>query len=517
VRLWPLALIGMGIGCALGWIWGFVGEQRQDRILATYLVVGGAFALVLLWLLVLSRLTWRVRLGGLAVLAGLPLAAGLLLERRGVTGDIVPVFGWRWSKRPALSSPVARPTPSGPARATGAADYPQFLGAHRDGTVPDARLSRDWTRRAPREIWRRPVGAGWSGFAVAGSHAVTQEQRGDDEVVACYDRATGEPVWTFAARARHEDPLGGLGPRATPTIADGRVHALGATGLLHALDLVTGAPLWTVDVLADSGAPPPQYGLSGSPLVTGGLVIVLAGGGAGKSLAAYDAGTGARAWSGGDDRAAYSSPVAATIGGIEQIVVLTQSHLAGHAAATGARLWAFPWPDGTEKVSQPVVLAPDRVFVSTGYGVGGKLVDIVARGAAQEAVLAWESGGLKAKFTNVVHRDGYLYGLDDGRLACIDVVTGARRWKGGRYGHGQTILAGDLLLIQAETGEVGLVEAAPEAYRELGRVRALRGKTWNHPALAGAHLVVRNDVEAACYELPLLDAGAVPGDSTEGS
>lgn len=232
---------------------------------------------------------------------------------------------------------------------------------------------------------------------------------------------------------------------------------------------------------------------------------------------AYDAATGARVWSGGDDPAAYSSPVLARLCGIEQIVVLTQSHLAGHAAAAGVRLWEFPWPVGTEKVSQPVVLAGDRLFLSTGYGVGGKLFDVVARGGAFQAVLVWESAGLKAKFTNVVQRDGYLYGLDDGRLACIDVATGTRRWKGGRYGHGQTILAGDLLLIQAETGEVGLVEAAPDAYRELGRVRALRAKTWNHPALAGSQLLVRNDVEAACYELPALDAEPPPRAAVEGS
>ncbi len=516
MRLWPLVLILLGIGGSLVWIWGFGGEQRQDRVVASYLVGSLGFALVVLWLLALSRLRWRTRLLGLAALVALPAAGALLLERRGVTGDIVPVLAWRWSKPPSLAATVERSAPSAVSSGP-AGDYPQFLGPRRDGTVPEARLARDWHERPPRELWRRPVGAGWSGFAIAGPFAVTQEQRGDDEVVAAYDRATGTPLWTYAVKARHEDGLGGPGPRATPTIADGRVHALGATGLLHALDLVRGEHLWTVDILADNGADRPVYGVSGSPLVHGGRVIVLAGGRAGRSLVAYDAATGARVWSGGDDPAAYSSPVLARLCGIEQIVVLTQSHLAGHAAAAGVRLWEFPWPVGTEKVSQPVVLAGDRLFLSTGYGVGGKLFDVVARGGAFQAVLVWESAGLKAKFTNVVQRDGYLYGLDDGRLACIDVATGTRRWKGGRYGHGQTILAGDLLLIQAETGEVGLVEAAPDAYRELGRVRALRAKTWNHPALAGSQLLVRNDVEAACYELPALDAEPPPRAAVEGS
>ena len=500
-RLWPLALILIGVGAAFVWVWGFVGAQRQDRVVASYLVGGLGFALVVLWLVALSRLGWRTRLLGLCALLALPAAGALLLERRGVTGDVVPVFGWRWSGRPTPESGPTRALTRPGESAALEGDYPQFLGPHRDGTLAGVRLARDWGARPPRELWRRAVGEGWSGFAVAGTYAVTQEQRGDEEVVACYDRLTGEPIWSHAARARHEDGLGGPGPRATPTIVDGHVYALGGTGLLHALDLASGSAIWSVDILADSGASPPIYGVSGSPLVLGGLVVVLAGGSGSRSLIAYDAQSGARVWSGGDDPAAYSSPLAATLGGVEQIVVLTQSNVVGHAAASGAVLWTFPWPQGTEKVSQPVVLPGDRLFVSSGYGVGGKLLEITPRDAGLAAVLVWETSALKAKFTNVVHRDGYLYGLDDGRLAYVDVATGSRRWKGGRYGHGQTILAGDLLVIQAETGEVALAEASPEAFVERGRIHALRGKTWNHPALAGRHLFVRNDVEAVCYEL----------------
>jgi outer membrane protein assembly factor BamB len=503
-RLWPLALILLGIGAAFLWIWEFVGKQRQDRVVASYMVCAIGFLLVVLWILVLSRLPWRTRILGFLVLVAVPLTLGLLLERQGVTGDVVPVLRWRWSGRPAeAAATTAVRTPRGdiaPASVEG--DYPQFLGPRRDGTLPDAHLSPDWDATPPRELWRRPIGAGWSAFAVAGRYAVTQEQRGEDEVVSCYDRLTGEPIWTHANHARHEDGLGGPGPRATPTIVNGHVYALGGTGLLDALDLETGASLWSQDILGDTGASRPTYGVSGSPLVHAGQVVVLAGGGAGRSLVAYDEASGTRVWSGGDDPAAYSSPIATTLAGVEQIVVLTQSNVVGHDAATGKRLWAFPWPEGTEKVSQPVVLPEDRLFLSSGYGIGGKLLEVAARDGRIAPHLVWESIALKAKFTNVVHREGYLYGLDDGRLACIDVATGQRRWKGGRYGHGQTILAGDRLLIQAEAGEVALVDASPEAYVERGRIHALRSKTWNHPALAGRHLLVRNDVEAACYELP---------------
>jgi outer membrane protein assembly factor BamB len=167
-------------------------------------------------------------------------------------------------------------------------------------------------------------------------------------------------------------------------------------------------------------------------------------------------------------------------------------------------LWQFPWPGETQRISQPVIVPEDRVFVSTGYGIGGKMLRIRSDHEGRLAAeLLWESRGLKAKFSNVVWREGFLYGLDDGILTCLDGETGERRWKAGRYGHGQVILASDLLIVLAESGEVVLVPADPSAQREVGRFPAVSGKTWGHPALAGPRLVVRNDREAACYELAL--------------
>jgi outer membrane protein assembly factor BamB len=195
------------------------------------------------------------------------------------------------------------------------------------------------------------------------------------------------------------------------------------------------------------------------------------------------------------------------LAGRPQIVWLGEQHLVAHDPADGALLWREPWPAGTEKVSQPVLLAGDRVFVSTGYGVGGKMFHVRDAGGHIEAELTWETTALKAKLSNVVLHEEHLYGLDDGILVALDASDGSRGFKGGRYGHGQLILAGGVLLIQSESGDVVLVEAAPRAHRELGRLAALSDKTWNHPALAGRHLIVRNDREAACYELPLEGRG----------
>lgn len=513
-RLWAVPALAILAVAALAviWAWSSAAPSRQDRVVRTMLIVGPALLVELgwfgIWVLFLSRMRPAMRAAACAALAVVLAGAAYSLRFEGFTGDVRPRMGWRWQRLPGeLPAPRVAPAESTPLEAAPAHDHPQFLGAQRDGTVRGVKLADDWSDRPPQRLWRQPIGAGWSGFAVVGGRAVTLEQRAGDELVSCYDAASGTLLWFDAEPLRFEEPMGGSGPRSTPTIDGGRVYAVGGTGLLRALDLLRGERLWSVDLARDAGSGLPQYGVSSSPLVADGRVWATAGAG-GTTLLAYDASTGALQWAAGDDQPgdAYSSPLAATLGGVPQILLLNGSFLAGHDPATGVLLWHAPWPGDTQRASQPVVLPGDRVYVSTGYGIGGKMFH-VSRDASGTwgAETLWESKSLKAKFTDVVHRDGYLYGLDDGILACIDVETGRRLWKGGRYGHGQTLLVGERLLVLAENGEVALVEASPEAYRELGRFQAIEGKTWGHPALAGAQLLVRNDREAACYELPLAE------------
>lgn len=539
VALWAIALVSA---------WSLGDTVRQDRVLSSIHASGLAVLALLLWLLLASRLPWRLRLGGLgAVLAAVGLVAALF-RVRGVTGDLVPILEPRWARAAPLAEAPAAAPPSpaaahaaagravrpdrvvsgGPAAARPPAavatpppvphalaglvrDYPQFLGPNRDATLPELRLARDWTARPPRRLWRRPIGAGWSAFAVAGGLAVTQEQRGPEERVVAYDLATGAPRWSHADRARYETLIAGVGPRATPTIVGGRVYTMGGTGILNALDLATGRRLWSRQVVEEAGAKLPDWGKSCSPLVAGGRVIVSAGGTDGRSLVAYDAETGRKAWSGGHDRSSYSSPVLATLAGRPQVLIFNRGSVAAHDPETGAVLWEQPWSVEQPNVASPLPLPGDRVLLSAGYGVGAKLYE-VARDASGglAARLLWESPRLKSKFANLVAYEGFVYGLDDGVLTCLDPATGERRWKGGRYGHGQILLAGDLLLVQTEEGEMALSEPTPEAHRELARFPVLGGKAWNPPALAGAVLVVRNDQEAAAYELPL-DAAVIAG------
>lgn len=508
--LWPAA-IGLALVVAgLAWVWTADYSSRQDPITRTLVIVaGGALAETawfLLWLLWLSRLAWTTRLAATAAVAALLALAALAVRVQGFSGDVLPQLSWRWRPAPGeLPAVGPRATGSPPTAAT--SDYPQFLGDRRDATLRDVRLAGDWAARPPRRLWRQPIGAGWSGFAVVGGRAVTMEQRGDQELVSCYDVLTGALLWARAETARFDNALGGPGPRATPAIRDGRVYALGATGKLRALDLGNGDELWSTDAVVDAGAEIPTYGVSASPLAWEDLVLATAGGG-GATLLAYDAASGEPRWTGGRDQPgnAYSSPMAATIDGVPQILLLNGSNLAAHDPGTGAMLWSRPWSGQTERASQPVVFADGRVFASSGYGIGGKMFRVRRDAAGSWQVdLLWESLALKAKFANVVQHAGFLYGLDDGILAAVDAENGRRRWKGGRYGHGQIVLVSERILVLAENGEVALVDAVPDAFRERGRFPAIEGKTWGHPALAGRYLLVRNDREAACYEMPLGD------------
>jgi len=461
---------------------------------------------------------------GVAALVGAGMAA---LRIEGVSGDLVPRFRARWQKpRDALLEPAvaAGAAASASPWTASADDFARFLGPAGTGVLAGPDLDGDWKARPPRELWRRPIGAGWSGFATSGEHAVTLEQRGDEEIVTCLDLATGAPQWQVAVRARHETVLGGIGPRSTPAIADGVVFAAGATGWLHAIDGATGRVLWKKDVPADLGidaaahAEAIAWGRAGSPLVLDDVVVVPGGGPRDDgpvTLVAYDRSSGERRWTAGDDQISYCSPTLLTLGGREQLVVVGESRVMGFDPASREELWRFPWPghsNSDASCTQPVVIGPARVFVSKGYGIGAAAFDVVTGddGTATTEE-AWRNpAGLKTKFTNVVTHRGHVYGLSDGILECLRAADGKRVWKGGRYDQGQLLLVGDLLVVQSEPGDVVLVEATPERHREVARLAALDGQTWNNPTLAGDRLLVRNATEAACYRLPVHGRSAEP-------
>ena len=382
--------------------------------------------------------------------------------------------------------------------------FPQFLGPERSGVLTGIPLRCDWDRSPPKTVWRQPIGLGWSAFAVSGQHAVTQEQRREDELIACYELQTGHALWAHTNRVRFSETLGGDGPRATPTLHQGCVYAMGATGILDCLEEATGKLIWSRDVLGENHLSNLSWGKSCSPLLAQDLVVVTGGEQREKTLLAYEAATGKPVWQAGRDRASYCSPLLASVCGQEQIVMVNGHSVTGHDLRNGEILWEYPWPDEFAKATQPLVVDTNRVFIAAGYGVGCVMLNIERSAAGGwSATALWKNRSLKPKFTNLVRRGHYVYGLDDGVLACVNLEQGNREWKDGRYGHGQILLVDDLLLIQAESGDVALVEISPQGPRERARFRALQGKTWNNPLLLRGLLLVRNDQEAACYRLPL--------------
>jgi outer membrane protein assembly factor BamB len=314
-------------------------------------------------------------------------------------------------------------------------------------------------------------------------------------------------VHAYPAIFHQSEPMGGDGPRATPTIADGDVYSLGAVGDLICLDGATGTPRWAVNILADNGARNVAWGMAGSPLVLGSVVVVNPGidpdHNAGHAVAAYDRKTGKRVWVAGDNAAGYSSPQRARLAGADQILVFDGGGLAGLDPADGREFWRYPWITfSSMNIIQPLVLPGDRALISSEVSNGCALIEVRRSEGGWTAAPVWQNHYLGAKFSNPVTHGGHVYGLSNGILVCLDGATGARRWKEGRFGHGQILLAGDVLLIVSESGELAAVAADPSGYRELGRLKVFSGKTWNTPALAGGQLFLRNHKEMVCLELP---------------
>lgn len=372
-----------------------------------------------------------------------------------------------------------------------------FRGARRDGHYTAGPIRTDWTTLKP--LWRQPIGGGYASFVVANGYAFTIEQRGNQEVAAAYDVLTGRELWTNGWNASFIESTGGPGPRATPTVHDGTLFVLGATGELRALDASNGKLRWRANILEDANADNLYWGLSAAPLVVGSTVVTVPGGGSGRSIVAYDRVTGRIAWSALDDQAAYASPTRVTLAGVDQIVVFLAARVVGVSPDRGALLWEFPWSKQSNNAPQPVAIGDNRLFVSSGDG--GALLEITRDGDSLTAREVWRTHRMKNDFSTSVHHDGFIYGLDQGILACIDAASGELKWKGGRYGNGQVLLASGHLIITTDDGEVVLVRATPAGHQELARMSAVEGETFNHPALADGFLLVRNAAQMAAFDL----------------
>ena len=446
------------------------------------------------------------------------IVAGLSLRIDRISGNLVPKFVPRWSK----PSDELLETPTEFVNSVDLSiaqthDFPQFLGPGRDQQVRGIRLAGDWNTRQPEILWHEPIGAGWSAFSAVNGFAVTMEQRGNLEMTSCYEIATGRMVWWQGNDTRFQEIRGGVGPRSTPTIHDGRVYSLGATGLLNCIDGRSGDVIWQQNLLEEVETTLEEdqgeivWGRSASPLIVDDKVIVPGGGPPGgpyANLLAYDKQSGAVVWRGGQYQISYSSPQVANIDGVRQILIVNEDTVTGHDATTGEVLWEFDWPGASSNqasVSQAVPMSENRILVSKAYGGGAMVVKVTRNDEDRWSVdVLWhEERLLKTKLTNVCIQEPFAFGLSDGILECVDLNAGKRRWKRGRYGHGQILMVDDLLLVQSERGKISLVEASPEGCVVHGEIQAVSGQAWNHLCLYGSYLLVRSDQEATCLDLPL--------------
>jgi outer membrane protein assembly factor BamB len=486
-----------------------------------------ALALVI-WAVVTRNFSGRIRPVSMVVVILIACVPATLVRTEGLRGGTFQ-FYWRWTPTPedlllahgnddpapappAPAADIPREEPAAKANTDAAAPprpnprkpaaWPGFRGPQRDGIVRNVRIDTDWSKSPPVELWRRPIGPGWSSFAVDIDEDVfyTQEQRGNDEIVASYRLSTGKPLWRHQDTVRFYESNGGAGPRGTPTIFDGRVYAFGATGILNALDAATGAVLWSRDVAADSDVKVPTWGFSSSPLVIGDIVAVAAE----AKLAAYDIATGKPRWFSREGGFSYSSPHLIAIDGVPQIVLLGGNASTSFAPANGAVLWRHEWPGGS--IVQPAVIADGNLLINSISFTGGqglRRLAIAHQSNGWTVTEGWTSTALKPYFNDFVVHNGHAFGFDGTILSCIDLVDGTRKWKGGRYGGGQLVLLADqsLLLVLSDEGEVALVSATPDGFKEVARFKAIEGKTWNHPVVVRDVLLVRNGEEMAAFRL----------------
>jgi outer membrane protein assembly factor BamB len=380
--------------------------------------------------------------------------------------------------------------------------WTDFRGPNRAGVYAQTPISVAWPSAGLPRLWKQPIGGGYASFTVGEGRAYTIEQRRHREAITAYDVETGREVWAFAYPALFDEVIGGPGPRATPVYHQGLVYSLGANGHFYCVSAKTGKRVWAKNILADNGAQNPKWAMAGSPLVVDENVIVTPGGPGGRSVVAYNRFTGAPVWRSLGDRAGYTSPLLATLAGRRQIVWISGERAVGLAPESGELLWEFPFPALMDmNCSQPVVVDESHILLSSAQGPGSALLEIAGTGEKFAVRTVWRNNRLKNKFNSSVLYQGCVYGFDEAILACVDVRTGELKWKGGRYGYGQLLLAGGHLVVLTEQGDVVLVRATPESHQELARFSALEGRTWNVPAIDNGLLLVRNASEMACFRL----------------
>lgn len=383
------------------------------------------------------------------------------------------------------------------------ADWPHYRGPTMNGVAPEDA----WSGQVPdsaRALWKTYVGKGTSGVTVMGGRAYTMGNADGKDLITCLDVKTGKPVW------RHEFPIAldpnmfEGGPRATPTIDEGRVYTVSHYGDLWCLDAATGKKIWYKHYKDDFGGRRPEWGFAGSPTVAGNLLLLDVGG-AGASTVALNKATGEVVWKSGDDKPGYASPVVATLDGKQTVVVFKAENLVGYDLKDGRELWRTPWKTSYDvNAATPLIVGKDRIFISSGYNTGCALIQV----SGGQATQLWRSKKMATQVNTAVPVEGYVYGVDGntggGNLVCLDLSNGEERWEEKTVKGGSLIFSDGKLIVLTEKGELVVTDATPQGFKPSLRTKVLEKRCWVQPTLSDGRLFLKNNEG----DLVCLDFGA---------
>ena len=368
-----------------------------------------------------------------------------------------------------------------------AADWPNWRGPDHNGISTETGWLREWPAAGPKVLWKAPLGTGFSSFAVVDGRVFTMGNADDEESVICLDEKAGTELWRHTYPEPIAPKLYEGGPNATPTVDGSRVFTLSRSGKLFCLDAKSGTVNWSKDLVEEFGIEVPKrnhWGLSGSPLVQGDLVIVNAG----RAGMAFEKSSGKLVWETGKDAAAYATPVPMTLGDRKVILVFAAKELVALDPATGRQLWSYPWETNYDVNAADPIVDGSRIFISSGYNHGAALLDA----AGGEPRLVWENKNMRSQLSGGVLWEGHVYGIDDKQLRCLDVETGESRWTEKSSGKGSVIIADGMLIVLSEKGELMIAKASPDGFNPTARAQVLGGKCWTVPVLANGRIYARN-------------------------
>jgi len=380
-------------------------------------------------------------------------------------------------------------------------DWPQWRGPRQDGISLETGLLAEWPKNGPQQLWRVPLGSGFSAVSVVGDRAFTLFGSEEGEFAVAVGVEDGKTLWKTRLGDLLKNSSYGDGPRATPAIDSGRVYVLSGKGALRCLDAANGHGVWSCELLEKLGGEPPEYGFAASPVVMGDMLFVVAGARQGKSLAAFDKADGKLLWTALDDKIGYSTPREVTIDGVPQIIVLMGEALVSVSPKDGKEYWRQAWKTEQDANVASPVIAGNRLFVSTGYSTGCALFELSAKQGKPAAKRLWANKEMKNYFSTSVLVDDYLYGFNNNKLTCLDFRTGKAKWSAGGFNRGSLLAADDKLIIYGAQGLLALAEISPDSYKELASFQFCDERTWTVPTLSGGRLFLRNEKDLACLKV----------------